>query len=674
MALGGRQVVVPGVASILRSLVGARSPAPVAQDVLLKPDAAASSRARAWPARAWRRRPGECKRERQCGTRPRGRRAGRRARARRQAGRRHRWQPRDPRSNRSQVRIEADPRLNAIIVRDLDRAAAALRAADRRARRRAAVARDRGHHHRRQHRPAARARRRLALEQRRQLGAAFSGAVPTIGPGGIASVVLGSAGQFIARIRALQTEGAARVVSSPQVVTLSNVEARVRQQLDLLRARGRPRGGRPVQRQRRHDAARHAACVPRCASRRASSCWSTSRTATLTGRQVDQIPVVERSTINTQALIAEGESLLIGGMVRDSSVLRDRQGAGARRRAGGGQPVQDHDQAARARIERMFLITPRLAGTAAAPAQHARWRGRAVRGSAGTGAGPGRAAGRLQAAPHPLPAAPAAAQPRPRRTGGHRRRRRASAPVARPRRDAARARRRCRPPPPRPCPPPRMPPRRRRARVAAAQPLSRLSHTPGTLTWTRRTLTRLACTRSSCACSTARKRGARAPLAAGQRLRARRRTRRRRRWRRHRAARGPRDAGARAHAWPTCRQAMIEVLRRPGRARRPDARRRRAGRLADAHAAEGRQLGGRLRPRRRSTTGPTAVRRRDIRRACGRRSQPAGAEPPLRRRAEVWLAGMGACARCWLCVGRHVDARALGLAAPARGTPRRRRP
>ena len=53
---------------------------------------------------------------------------------------------------------------------------------------------------------------------------------------------------------------------------------------------------------------------------RASSCWSTSRTAALTSRQVDQIPVVERSTINTQALIGEGESLLIGGMVREATL------------------------------------------------------------------------------------------------------------------------------------------------------------------------------------------------------------------------------------------------------------------------------------------------------------------------------------------------------------------
>jgi type III secretion protein C len=85
----------------------------------------------------------------------------------------------------------------------------------------------------------------------------------------------------------------------------------------------------------------------------------------LTGRSVDQIPIVDRSTINTQALIAEGESLLIGGMVRDSAtagvdkvpVLGDIPVLGNlfKTQRKGGQ-----------RIERMFLITPRLASSKAA--------------------------------------------------------------------------------------------------------------------------------------------------------------------------------------------------------------------------------------------------------------------------------------------------------------------
>ncbi|HET9643369.1 MAG TPA: secretin N-terminal domain-containing protein, partial [Burkholderiaceae bacterium] len=51
------------------------------------------------------------------------------------------------------------------------------------------------------------------------------GSITPMGQGGFVSAVLGNAGQFIARINALQDQGVAKVVSSPQVLTLSNVEA-----------------------------------------------------------------------------------------------------------------------------------------------------------------------------------------------------------------------------------------------------------------------------------------------------------------------------------------------------------------------------------------------------------------------------------------------------------------
>ena len=85
----------------------------------------------------------------------------------------------------------------------------------------------------------------------------------------------------------------------------------------------------------------------------------------LTSRQVDQIPVVERSTINTQALIAEGESLLIGGMTRDavSSSVDKVPGLGDVPVVGNLFKSKTNSSS---RIERMFLITPRLSGARAA--------------------------------------------------------------------------------------------------------------------------------------------------------------------------------------------------------------------------------------------------------------------------------------------------------------------
>jgi type III secretion protein C len=80
----------------------------------------------------------------------------------------------------------------------------------------------------------------------------------------------------------------------------------------------------------------------------------------LTSRTVDTLPVVERSSINTQALIFEGESMLVGGITRDSTgddqtkvpLLGDIPIVGN---------LFKYSRTSTTRVERMFLITPRLA-------------------------------------------------------------------------------------------------------------------------------------------------------------------------------------------------------------------------------------------------------------------------------------------------------------------------
>jgi type III secretion protein C len=122
----------------------------------------------------------------------------------------------------------------------------------------------------------------------------------------------------------------------------------------------------------------------------------------ITGRQVDQIPVVERSTVNTQALIAEGESLLIGGMVRETNASGEDKVPLL-----GDVPVVGNlfktKTSSNTRVERMFLITPRLAGTRTAPAQ-------GTLGTVRNGATPV-AAGQQVAAQQPAPMAPVPRQP-----------------------------------------------------------------------------------------------------------------------------------------------------------------------------------------------------------------------------------------------------------------------
>jgi type III secretion protein C len=80
----------------------------------------------------------------------------------------------------------------------------------------------------------------------------------------------------------------------------------------------------------------------------------------VTGQEVDDIPVVHRASINTQAMIYEGESLLIGGLTRESSENNTDKVPGL-----GSIPVIGnlfkYKRDTGARIERMFLISPRLA-------------------------------------------------------------------------------------------------------------------------------------------------------------------------------------------------------------------------------------------------------------------------------------------------------------------------
>ncbi len=178
------------------------------------------------------------------------------------------------------------------------------------------------------------------------------------GDGGFMSLVLGGRNNFIARISAMQDQGVARIVSSPQVMTLSNVEAlfdnnrsfyvRVagRDEVDLFKvSAGTMLRVTPHVFQEGNDV-RIKLLVQ-------------IEDGNIEQAQVDQIPVVQRSSINTQALIVAGESLLIGGMVKETT----REGV-TKVPFLGDIPVIGHlfktntDQ--HERVERLFLISPRL--------------------------------------------------------------------------------------------------------------------------------------------------------------------------------------------------------------------------------------------------------------------------------------------------------------------------
>ncbi len=354
MVIGGRQVVLPGVASILRSLIGAPRSFSGAQDLMLRPTQPklkGQGLASQGVAVNGKEPAGDSSRSR----------TGVDALV---AALNSTAQPAEPAPqpmayDPRQVTIEADPRLNAVIVRDVaerlpryEKLIAALDVEPQSLEIEATII-------------------DVNTDRLRELGInwnwrnagreiGYNGSVPTAGVGGIASAVLGSVGQFVSRIRALQAEGAARIVSSPQVVTLSDVEAvfdnsstfyvRVagREQVDLFNVSA-------------GTSLRVTPHVFRDGADTRIKLLVQVEDGNLTGNQVDNIPVVERSTINTQALITEGESLLIGGMVRESTSSGVDKVPGL-----GDVPVVGNLFKNRtsnsSRVERMFLITPRLAG------------------------------------------------------------------------------------------------------------------------------------------------------------------------------------------------------------------------------------------------------------------------------------------------------------------------
>ncbi|NRF67262.1 type III secretion system outer membrane ring subunit SctC [Aquincola sp. S2] len=349
MTFGGKQVVLPGVASILRSLVGGRSGAPLGQEVLLKPTQ---------PSLRGQGLAGQGASVKTSGSRESA--ADLLVAALARTAQPAEGPPATIAPDANPIRIEADQRLNAVIVRDLadrlpryEQLIAALDVEPQSLEIEATII-------------------DVNTDRLRELGidwrwnnagqsVGFGGSVPPIGAGGVITAVLGSVGQFVSRIRALQAEGAARVVSSPQVVTLSNVEAvfdnsstffvRVagKDEVDLFNV----------------SAGTSLRVTPHVFKDREGArikLMVNVEDGNITGRTVDQIPVVERSTINTQALIMEGESLLIGGMTRDvtSSSTDKVPGLGDIPLVGN---LFKNSKSNSSRIERMFLITPRLAAS-----------------------------------------------------------------------------------------------------------------------------------------------------------------------------------------------------------------------------------------------------------------------------------------------------------------------
>ncbi|MCG8649567.1 MAG: type III secretion system outer membrane ring subunit SctC, partial [Pirellulales bacterium] len=181
-----------------------------------------------------------------------------------------------------------------------------------------------------------------------------------VDPGNLTiSFTRGEVTEFLANMRALESKGDATLVSKPSVVTIDNIEAFLEEteefyvrvegfeQVDLFNVTIGTKlqilphiieetGGRRVKLNVRIE--------------------DGSRSATA---EVDEIPVVARNTLTTQAVLMEGQSLLIGGLMREQETKTVRGIPVLSRIPKVGllfrETVQDVE-----RMERLVLLTPTI--------------------------------------------------------------------------------------------------------------------------------------------------------------------------------------------------------------------------------------------------------------------------------------------------------------------------
>ncbi len=148
--------------------------------------------------------------------------------------------------------------------------------------------------------------------------ARFGGADVVNQDGGLLlNTVLSDPDRFIARINALAVTGSADVVSRPQVLTLSNVEAVLASDQQFF---VRVAGNEDVD-LFNVSVGTILRVVPNVVGNRDDPqirLLVSIEDGSLTPDAVDEIPIIDKATLSTQAIIYDGESLLLGGLIRET--------------------------------------------------------------------------------------------------------------------------------------------------------------------------------------------------------------------------------------------------------------------------------------------------------------------------------------------------------------------
>jgi len=130
-------------------------------------------------------------------------------------------------------------------------------------------------------------------------------------PANMASLLTYGATELLARIRALQSQGVARIISTPSILTLENMEASI-ESSDVIYAK--VYGYQNGQIKQIEEGVKLFARGVILDGNRGINLSIRIEDAVAKDMQVDGIPVFHINNINTQAVVPEGMSMVIGGL------------------------------------------------------------------------------------------------------------------------------------------------------------------------------------------------------------------------------------------------------------------------------------------------------------------------------------------------------------------------
>jgi type III secretion protein C len=176
--------------------------------------------------------------------------------------------------------------------------------------------------------------------------------------GGTLTAVLGGAGRYLlARVSALEQTSEARITASPKVATLDHVEA----VMDNKTTFYVPVAGYQSADLYSVSAGTSLRVLPMVVPQADGGIRLTVHIedGQLTGQLVGQLPVVSNSEIDTEALIRDGESLLIGGYSVEQSTTGNTDVPFLSKLPVVGSLFKNK-QDQKQKFRRLFLLTPRI--------------------------------------------------------------------------------------------------------------------------------------------------------------------------------------------------------------------------------------------------------------------------------------------------------------------------